>query len=78
MLAGEQSGRADDRDLHPAHRRDERGAQGDLGLTEADIADDQPIHRLARCEIVERFGDRAVLIVGFLIGEAVDERRVAR
>ena len=50
----------------PGHRRDEGGAQRDLGLAEADIADDQPVHRLARGEIVEHVVDRAILIVGFL------------
>ena len=38
---------------------------------------DQPVHRLARGEIVEHVADRAVLIVGFLIGEAIDEGGVA-
>ena len=73
MLAREKGGRADDRDLHPGHRRDEGGAERDLGLAEADVADDQPIHRLAGAEIAERVGDGAVLIVGFLVREAVDE-----
>ncbi len=77
MLAREQGRRADDRDLHPRHRRDERGAERDLRLAEADIADDQPVHRLARAEVAEHVADRAVLVVGLLIGEAVDERRVA-
>ena len=77
MLAGEQGGRADHRDLHAGHRRDEGGAQRDLGLAEADIADDQPVHRLAGGEIGEHVVDRAVLIVGFLIGEAIDEGGVA-
>ena len=48
MLAGEQGGRADQRHLHARHRDDERGAQRDLGLAEADIAAHQPVHRLAR------------------------------
>ena len=73
MLAGEQGGRRDHRDLHARHRGDEGGAQRDLGLAEADIAADQPVHRLAGGEIVEHVGDRAVLVVGLLIGEAVDE-----
>ena len=47
MLAGEQGRRADDRDLHARHGGDERGAQRDLGLAEADVAADQPVHRLA-------------------------------
>ncbi len=42
-------------------------------LAEADIAADEPVHRLALGEV---FGDRVdagELIVGFLIGEARDE-----
>jgi hypothetical protein len=33
--------------MRPAsgHRRDEGGTQRDLGLAEADIADDEPVHR---------------------------------
>ena len=73
MLARQQRRRADDRHLMPRHRRHERGAQRNLGLPEADVADDQPVHRLARRQIVEHIADRAVLIVGFLIGKTVDE-----
>ncbi len=62
----------------PGHRRDEGGAQRDLGLAEADIAAHQPVHRLACLEIAEHVLDRAVLVVGLLIGEAVDELRVVR
>ena len=77
MLAGEQGGRADQRDLIARHRRDERGAQRHLGLAEADVAAHQPVHRLAAPQIVEHLGDRPVLVVGLLIGEAVDERGIA-
>ena len=57
---------------------DERGAQRDLGLAEADVAAHQPVHRLAGFEVGEHFLDRAVLVVGFLVGEAVDELRDRR
>ena len=77
MLAGEQGGRRDQRDLQPGHRGDEGGAQRDLGLAEADVAADQPVHRLARAEIVDHVGDGAVLVLGLLIGEAVDEGGIA-
>ncbi len=77
MLAREQRGRADDGDLQPRHCRDEGGTQRNLGLAETDIADDEAVHRLARCQIVEHFADRAVLIVGFLVGKAIDEARIA-
>ena len=78
MLAGEQGGGADEDDLHPRHRRDEGGAQGDLGFAEADIAADEAIHRLARSQILDHVADRAVLIFRFLIGEAIDKGGVAR
>ena len=51
MLAGEQGGRRDHRNLLAVHRRDERGAQRDLGLAEADVAAHQPVHRLAFGEV---------------------------
>ena len=77
MLSREQCRRTDDRDLLPRQRSDERGAQRDLGLAEADIADDQPVHRLARRQIDHHVVDRAVLIVGLLVREAVDEAGIA-
>ena len=78
MLAREQGGGADEDDLHPRHRRDEGGAQGDFGLAEAHVAADEAIHRLARSQILDHVADRAVLILGFLIGEAIDKGGVAR
>ena len=77
MLAGEQGGRDDHRDLQPGHGGDEGGAQRDLGLAEADVAADQPVHRLARAEIGDDVGDGAVLVLGLLIGEAVGEGGIA-
>ncbi len=41
-----------------------------LGLAEADIAADQPVHRVAGAEIVEHRIDGGVLVLGLLIGEA--------
>ena len=77
MLAGEQGGRARPGRPVAGHRGDEGGAERDLGLAEADVAADQPVHRLARPEIGEDVGDGAVLVVGLLIGEAVGEGGVA-
>ncbi len=73
VLPGEQGGGGDDRHLLPRHRRDKRRAQGHLGLAEADIAADKPIHRAAAFEIAEHIGNRAFLILGFRPREAVDE-----
>ena len=71
MLAREQRRWHDHRDLHPRHRRDEGGTQRNLGLAEPDVAAHQPVHRLPRRHVGEHIADRAVLIVGFLIGKAV-------
>ena len=59
VLARQQGRRHDDRDLAAGHRRDKGGAQRHLGLAEADIAADQPVHRLARGHIGQRVVDRA-------------------
>ena len=59
-----------DRDLLAVHRRDEGGAQRDLGLAEADVAADQPVHRPALAEILDRGLDRGLLVFGLLVGEA--------
>ena len=52
------------------HRGNEGRAQRDLGLAEADIAADQPVHRPARGEIGERVLDRARLVLGLRVREA--------
>ncbi len=78
MLAGKQGRRTDQCDLHSCHRGDECCAQGDFGLPETDVAADEAIHRRSRRQIGEHIGDGFVLIVGFLIGEAVDECGVSR
>ena len=73
MLTREEGRWTDERDLHPRHRGDKSRAQGNLGLAESNIPHDQPVHRFPGREIANNVADRAVLIVGFLIGEAVDE-----
>ena len=73
MLAREQGGRDDHRDLTAAERRDKGGAQRHLGLAETDIAADQPVHRLARRHVGQRVLDRAQLVVGLGIREAGGE-----
>ena len=45
-------------------------AQRHLGLAKADVAADQPVHRPAAFEVLQRGGDGAELVLGFLIGEA--------
>ena len=73
VLARQQGRRHDDRDLPAGKRGDEGGAQRDLGLAEADIAADQPVHRLARRQVAERVLDRAQLVLGLGIGKARGE-----
>ncbi len=52
VLLGEQRGRHQHRDLLAVVDRDERRAQRDFGLAEADVAADQPVHRLALLQVV--------------------------
>ena len=70
MLAHQQRGRRQQRHLLAGHRGHERGAQGDLGLAEADIAADQPVHRPAAGHVLEHGLDRGELVLGLLVGEA--------
>ena len=70
VLAGEQRGRRDHRHLIARRRRDVGGAQRDLGLAEADVAADQPVHRPARLHVAEHVGDGVQLVLGLGIGEA--------
>ena len=51
VLARQQRRRHHDRDLLAVHGGDEGGAQRHLGLAEADVAADQPVHRPAGAEI---------------------------
>ena len=60
----------DDGHLLAGHGHDEGGAQRHLGLAEADVAADQPVHRRARAEVVQHVVDGVQLVVGLLIGEA--------
>ena len=73
VLACEQRGRHDDRDLHPVQSRDERSAESDLRFAEADVAAHEAIHRAAGGEIGEHRFDALRLIFGFFVGEAGDE-----
>ena len=73
VLARQQRGRHHHRDLLAAHHGGERRAQRHLGLAEADVAADEPVHRTAGGEIVERGVDRGLLVVGLLVGKARGE-----
>ena len=73
MLARQQRRRHDHRHLPAGQRRDEGRAQRHLGLAEADIAADQPVHRRAGAKVVEHRVDGGQLVVGLVIGEAGGE-----
>ncbi len=47
----------------------ERGAQRDLGLAEADVAADEPVHRMRRLEILLDRLDRRALVLGLAVRE---------
>ncbi len=63
VLPGQQRGGHHDGHLGAAHGGDEGGAQGDLGLAEADVAADQPVHRPAGGQVLQHVGDGARLVL---------------
>ena len=69
VLLGEDRRRAEDEHLARRDRDGERGADGDLGLAEADVAAHEPVHRPRRLEILLHRLDRALLVVGLAVGE---------
>jgi len=73
MLAGEQRGRHHYGNLLSGEHGDQACAKRDLRLAEADIAADQPVHRLAARQIVEHGADARRLVLGLLVGEAGGE-----
>ena len=73
VLLREQRGRREYGDLHAVCDRDERGAQRHLGLAEADVAADQPVHRLALAHVFDHCADRALLVGRGLEAEALGE-----
>jgi hypothetical protein len=73
MLLGEQRGRAEDHHLLLVGDGDERGAQRDLGLAEADVAAHQAVHRLAGGHVGDHRFDRGGLVGRLLEAEAVGE-----
>ena len=82
MLLSQQRGRCEYGNLFATHRGDECGAQCDLGFAKANVAADQPIHRLGGNQIMCDGGNGAGLIGrGFkakIIGEDFVIRQVQR
>ena len=69
VLPRQQRGRHHHRDLLAVERHGKRRAQRHLGLAEADVAADQPVHRPAAFEVLQRGVDGAELVLGFLVGK---------
>ena len=69
VLLGEDRRRAEDERLLAVDRGGEGGADGDLGLAEADVAADEPVHRPRRLEILLHRLDRARLVLGLAVRE---------
>ncbi len=60
----------------PSAQRHERRAQRDLGLAEADVAADEPVHRLARRHVLYHRLDRGRLVGRLVEAEALREEFV--
>ena len=74
VLLCQQRRRHEHRDLLAALHGDERRAQRDLGLAEADVAADHAVHRLARAQVLDHGLDGVQLVDGLLEREAGLER----
>ena len=73
VLLGEQRRRAQHCHLFAADHRGEARAQRHLGLAEADVAADQPVHREARAHVLQHRVDRGLLVRRLFKAEAFGE-----
>ena len=73
MLERQNRGGAKDRHLLAVHDRLERGAHGDFGLAEADVATNQAVHRNLLLHVGLDVAYRPVLIDGQVVEEGVFE-----
>ena len=69
VLLGEDRRRAEHEDLPAVDGDGEGGPDGDLGLAEADVTADEPVHRPRRLEVFLDGLDRPCLVVGLAVGE---------
>ena len=69
MLLGEDRRRREHQRLLAVDGDGERGADRDLGLAEADVAADEPVHRVRRLEVLLHRLDRALLVLGLAVRE---------
>ena len=75
VLLGEDRRRREQQHLPAVHGDGERGAHRDLGLAEADVAADEPVHRPRRLEVLLHRLDRGLLVRRLAVGEARLELR---
>jgi len=78
MLLREDGGGHEHGHLPAVHHRFERGANGNFGLAEADVAADQTIHGLGFFQVRFGFQNRAHLVGRFLIDECAFEFALPR
>ena len=78
VLFGEQRRRHEHRDLIAGLHGDERRAQRDLGLAEADVAADDAVHRPRAGQVVEHAIDGGLLVLGLLERKLQHEALIAR
>ena len=70
MLLREDRRRDEHQRLLAVQRCGERRPHRDLGLAEADVAADEPVHRARRLHVLLDRLDRGALVVGLAVGEA--------
>ncbi len=71
MLFGQQRGGSQEGHLPAPRHGNEGGAQRHLGLAEAHIAADQPVHRARADHVLDHGVNGAALVGGFLEAEIV-------
>ena len=76
MLLRQHRGRHQHRHLPSVHHRDKRRAQCHLGLAEAGVAANQPVHRLGPAHVAHNLVDRGELVGRLFEFEALGEFRV--
>ncbi len=78
MLLGQHRGRHQEGGLLAPHHRLEDGADRHLGLAEADVAADQPVHRAGRLHIALALDDRLELVLGLVVDKGLLELGLPR
>ena len=71
MLLSKHRGGNQNRHLLAVHDGLHHGAEGNLGLTEAHVAAEKPIHRDGGLHVVLDVRDAAKLVVGLRVGEVI-------